>query len=176
MVRCKHIKERILPISFQEEENFQNINCDYFFLCLITDGYAVLMIDGERSILVKNMILCLKPERTVTLLASKNLRAYSISFAPAFINVNLKFDLIKSLEYSQLCRDFGYPDFSLFMNYNSIYKGIMPLDVYKRQAWVREDKWIVYQDQIGDRVVLNSNVGQTNAIMSPIKASDITKV
>ena len=43
-------------------------------------------------------------------------------------------------------------------------------------AWVLEDKWIVYQDQIGDRVVLNSNVSQTNAIMSPIKASDITKV
>lgn len=43
-------------------------------------------------------------------------------------------------------------------------------------AWVREDKWIVCQDQTGDRVVLNFNISKTNSIMSPIRASDITKV
>ena len=43
-------------------------------------------------------------------------------------------------------------------------------------SWVMADTWIVYQDQVADRVVLNNNTSGKNAIMSPIHASDITKV
>ena len=42
-------------------------------------------------------------------------------------------------------------------------------------SWVMADTWIVYQDQIADRVVLNNNTSGKNAIMSPIRASDLTK-
>lgn len=43
-------------------------------------------------------------------------------------------------------------------------------------AWVKGDTWIVYQDQIGDRVVLDSNVSKRNNIMSAIKATDLSRV
>lgn len=43
-------------------------------------------------------------------------------------------------------------------------------------SWVMADTWIVYQDQVADRVVLNNNTSGKNAIMSPIHASDLSKV
>ena len=43
-------------------------------------------------------------------------------------------------------------------------------------AWVMADTWIVYQDQLADRVVLNKNTSGENAIMSPVHAADLIKV
>lgn len=42
--------------------------------------------------------------------------------------------------------------------------------------WVMADKWIVYQDQVNDRVILHYNTSKKNAIMSPIHAKDLIKV
>ena len=41
--------------------------------------------------------------------------------------------------------------------------------------WVMNDTWIVYQDQSGDRVVLDRNLSGKSSIMSPIKAIDLIK-
>lgn len=43
-------------------------------------------------------------------------------------------------------------------------------------SWVKEDIWIVYQDQLGDRVVINSNTSGRNAIMSPVHADDLIRI
>lgn len=41
-------------------------------------------------------------------------------------------------------------------------------------SWVASDTWIVENDQVGDKVVINKNISGKNAIMSPFKASDLT--
>ena len=42
-------------------------------------------------------------------------------------------------------------------------------------SWVIGDVWIVYDNQVGDKVVINSNVKGSNKIMSPIKAENLIK-
>ena len=39
-------------------------------------------------------------------------------------------------------------------------------------AWVRKQKWYVYEIS-GDRAVINKNESGTNAIMSPVRVSDL---
>ena len=39
-------------------------------------------------------------------------------------------------------------------------------------AWVRKQKWYVYEVS-GDRAVINKNESGTNAIMSPVRVSDL---
>jgi hypothetical protein len=43
-------------------------------------------------------------------------------------------------------------------------------------SWVMADTWIVFQDQIGDRVALDSNTSKKNNIQSPINAENLIKV
>lgn len=43
-------------------------------------------------------------------------------------------------------------------------------------SWVRSDTWVVYQNQVGDRVVINKNIAGNNTIMSPIHAEDLIRV
>lgn len=128
MIACKYFEGRMIPISFNNCEDFSNLPRDCFFICIIVDGYVVLIVDGERCYISKNTLLCFEPGRSITCISSYRLVAYSISFEPSFMNANLSYQLICSKNYPYLCREQNYPDFSLFLNHNLIYNGIMPLN------------------------------------------------
>lgn len=127
MIKCKYFKDRTVSMSYNEHEDFSNIPSDSFFIGIIVDGYVILMVDRERCYISRGMFVCFEPGRTVTCVGQYHLIAYSISFAPAFINANLSYQLIQSASYSSLCKEMNYPNFFIFLNHNSIYNGIMPL-------------------------------------------------
>ena len=128
MIKCKYDENRIVYISTNKNELFININTEYFFICQILSGYAVLLINGEKFHLTSNMLLSFPRNTKIELLTSYNLQALSVSFAPEFINTNLNWKLIESKDYPLLSKDFGYPCFDLFFQRNILYDGILPLD------------------------------------------------
>lgn len=123
-----HLESRHTRIVSHEGESFGQMDADRFFIGIVTRGYAVVLLDGERCYLGKDTALCLAPGRTLTLLASHKLQVHAVSFLPAFINVRLNSEMIRSPEYPRLCQAYGYPDFSLFTHVNTIYNGILPLE------------------------------------------------
>jgi len=145
LITCKHMKNRCVSASYNEKECFESIDSNYFFICLIVEGSIVLMIDGERCYLGQNMLVCFAPGRIVKPLASYHLKAYSVSFSPAFINVNLTRGFICSSEYRDLSKKEIYPDLSLFFNHNDIFKGILPLDSVSSQTAFRFIQQMMHQ-------------------------------
>lgn len=126
MIACNYFSGRLVPAYYSRNQLLSELNFSYFHLCLVNEGFAVVLIDGERCYLGKNMILCLEPDRHMEVLATQGLQVYSLSFSPSFINKNLSWEMIRSPEYISLCKDFGYPEFVLFRNRNILFNGLLP--------------------------------------------------
>ena len=128
MTNCRHHANRIVPVSYNKNEDFKDINLHYFFLCHIISGYTVLLINGEKVYLTANMLLSFPRNTKIEPLASYNLKAHSVSFAPEFININLTWESIESKDYPLLSKELNYPCFDLFYQRNLLYNGILPLE------------------------------------------------
>ncbi len=128
MLQDKAIPGRTAPISFQEKEDFQNLNPEYFFLCQMTSGFVVVKINSEIFYLSSNTLFCFPRGAEIEVLASYKVNAMSVSFAPEFANVNLNWDLIESEIYPSIVEEFNYPSFHLFYKHNTLYKGVLPLN------------------------------------------------
>lgn len=107
MIACNYFSGRLVPAHYSRDQLLSELNTSYFNICLMNEGFAVVMIDGERCYLGKNMILCLEPDRHIDVLAAQGVQVYSLSFSPSFINKNLTWELIRSPEYISLCKNFG---------------------------------------------------------------------
>lgn len=145
MITCKFIKNRHILVSYNEEERFDNIHSHYFFIGYIKEGCTILLIDGERCFLGQNMLICLEPGRLVKPLGSYRLKAYSVSFAPEFLNKNLTYEFIRSNAYHSLCRKEYYPDLSLFLRHDDICNGVLPLDTKTARTAFRLIQQIIHQ-------------------------------
>lgn len=128
MVNCRYTAGRNVPISFNQKEDFRNINPNYFFLGIIISGYVVIQMKEHIFHLHSNALFSFSHNTEVEVLFTYKLHAVSISFAPEFINVNLSWDSIEDPEYSLMIKGFDYPCFDLFYKRNMLYRGILPLD------------------------------------------------
>lgn len=128
MIDCKYTKNRKVPISFNQEEDFKNINAEYFFLCKIISGYIVIRVNNQLFHISSDSLLSFPRDTEIEVVASYKLKAMSVSFAPEFMNVNLNWNIIDSSEYSSLVKEFNYPSFFLFYKRNMLYQGILPID------------------------------------------------
>lgn len=124
----KRKRDRVLPIVFNINEQFDRLCQDCFFMALITQGYVVLRINGETCCLRERTLLCLTKYDRVEFVASYRQQAISLSFSPEFMNVNLNWDTVMSSDYPELCGEFDYPAFDLFLRRNTVYKGVLPVD------------------------------------------------
>ena len=120
--------ERKPTIWYQEKESFTRIRSDSFFVALISEGFAVLMIDGERVFLSAGTMIFMPRGHRLELLASRDLKAQSLSFQPDFLNVNLSWEFIEDDRYPLYCSQFDYPRLGLFYKRNILYAGILPVD------------------------------------------------
>lgn len=128
--KCKYIRKRIVPISFNLNEDFVCVPSDMFFLAVITDGYIVFSIDGERCYVGRNMVLCFSPLSNVSILYQYHIKARSLTFSPAFLNININWSVLHSNTYEETAKKFNYPMFKAFFYQNFLYKGVLPLDTY----------------------------------------------
>ncbi len=129
MIKCKYDINRMVPISYNKNELFKSLHYNYFFMCHIASGNAILLINGEKFYLSSNTLLSFPRNTKIELLASYKLKAHSISFAPEFININLNWELIESKDFGIISKDLDYPCFDLFFQRNILYEGILPLDI-----------------------------------------------
>lgn len=127
MVGCKYDSCRKLPIEYRIKENFLHQPGYAMTLCLITGGYAVALVNGERCYMGANTLLCIQSSDTLQLLAQSQLKAKSICFAPQFLNVKLDEGCIQSPDYELYRRDKGYPRLNMFLERNLYYNGVLPL-------------------------------------------------
>lgn len=126
MTKCRFWENRYLPIEYSTEQ-LQSEN-GYFSLCLLKKGTAVLELDGERCYLSAPALLCLNPERKVTLLRSNNLQIKTVFFSPDFINRNLSVDRILADDYEVNCKLFDFPSFDLFYQTDDAYNCVIPFE------------------------------------------------
>ncbi len=105
-----------MPAAFNRRDDLSVIDSNSFVIILITDGCVTLMINDCKCYVGPNTVLLLNKDCTVKVLSSQGLRARSISFEPAFINVNLNWNMIGRGDYEQIRKEFGFPSFELFFD------------------------------------------------------------
>lgn len=128
MTFCRHNEGRIVPITYKQSDDLSDIPAGRFYMCLVKNGSITFIINGERCYISGKTVLFFDDEVNFKLLASHNLDASSVSFAPQFINVDLNWETIRSPQYPDLRALQNYPDFDLFLNRNAMYNGILPLE------------------------------------------------
>lgn len=129
MTSCKYNNNRIVPININQTNCLSNIPTEMFSVFLIKNGSSSFVFNGEKCYVSGKAILCFDNTVSLKILTSQKIDATIISFSPEFINVNLNWQLIKSNDYHCLCTKQNYPEFEPFINRDSIYNGILTLDI-----------------------------------------------
>lgn len=126
MTKCKYWDNRYIEISYSV--NFPESSQNYFSICLIKRGTAVLSVNDEKCYVSAPALLCINPSMDVRLLKAKNIQVYTVSFAPEFINRNLSTKKIEADDYDIKCRLFDFPSFSFFYKNDELYNCIIPFE------------------------------------------------
>lgn len=127
MTKCKFWGDRYIPIEYSLDEIGNN--SEFFSLCLIKKGTAILKIDNEKCYISSPALLCANASCKITVLKSNNLQIKTIFFSPTFINRNLSTDRITADDYDINCKLFDFPSFDLFYHSDDIYNGIIPFEL-----------------------------------------------
>lgn len=127
MTKCRFWENRYLPIEYSLDK-IQN-NEGFFSLCLVKKGIATLEIDNEKCYLSAPAIICVNPDKKITILKSNHLQIKTVLFTPDFINRNLSVESILSDDYEINCKLFDFPSFDLFYQTNNFYNCVIPFDV-----------------------------------------------
>ena len=70
-----------MDIIYNAKENFQNFLPERLYLCLIINGFAILVINNERYYIGCNVLLIINGSQKVELLTSYEIKANSLSFS-----------------------------------------------------------------------------------------------
>ena len=127
MTKCRFWENRYLPIEYSLDKIQSNEG--FFSLCLVKKGVATLEIDNEKCYLSAPAMICVNPDKKITILKSNHLQIKTILFTPDFINRNLSVESILSYDYEINCKLFDFPSFDLFYQTNNFYNCVIPFDV-----------------------------------------------
>ena len=121
-----------IPIEFNAVEDLTGL--PYFNrvdLVLITDGKAVVSLNGEMKTLIAPCVLCLSEKDNITVIENKRLYAQSFSLAPSYLRNRRTYRIIKNNEISSDEETF-IDVLHLFFHRDGYYNGLLdlPLDVY----------------------------------------------
>lgn len=94
MTKCRFWENRYLPIEYSLDKIQSNEG--FFSLCLVKKGVATLEIDNEKCYLSAPAMICVNPDKKITILKSNHLQIKTILFTPDFINRNLSVESILS--------------------------------------------------------------------------------
>ncbi len=127
MTKCRFWENRYLPIEYSLDKIQSNEG--FFSLCLVKKGVATFEIDNEKCYLSAPAMICVNPDKKITILKSNHLQIKTILFTPDFINRNLSVESILSYDYEINCKLFDFPSFDLFYQTNNFYNCVIPFDV-----------------------------------------------
>lgn len=127
MTKCRFWENRYLPIEYSLDKIQSNEG--FFSLCLVKKGVATLEIDNEKCYLSAPAMICVNPDKKITILKSNHLQIKTVLFTPDFINRNLSVESILSDDYEINCKLFDFPSFDLFYQTNNFYNCVIPFDV-----------------------------------------------
>ena len=145
MTFCKHFENRIIPIQYQKSDENICITSDIFGIYLLNNSSLVLEMNGKECFLNGKVVICTNNLDEIKLLHKSNADIEALCFAPEFININLNFDIVRSIDYDDLCKKHLYPDLGLFLKRSSIYNGILLLDEYGHEQISEQLSLIEYQ-------------------------------
>jgi len=121
-----------VPIEFNPVEDLSGLpHLGRATLVLITDGKAVVSIDGETKTLIAPCVLCLSEQDKIAVIENKRLYAQSFSLDPAYLRNRKTYRIEKSDNLSP-DKEFFTDVLHLFYIRNADYMGIidLPQEVY----------------------------------------------
>lgn len=128
MTVCVHEKNRIVPVQYERSDGNLFKSSDTLSLFLIRKGTILLNLNERQCFLGGKIVVCTNNLDRVKLIYQAEADVDVLHFAPSFINVNLSWNTIRSLNYEKLCKKYAYPDFRPFLDRSLIYNGILVLD------------------------------------------------
>jgi len=119
-VRDKYNPERIIPVKTQYMEvlDSNELTDDMFHLITIGSGTVVAEIDEHTCHVSGQSVLCLDERRKFRVKAGHATDVKTVSFSPEFLNVNMKPELLRKLEYKTLCDIHSFFQLSPFLTDN----------------------------------------------------------
>lgn len=127
MTKCKYWQGRVVPIEYSGNKIYDDSG-NYFTLCLILQGTAVLDVNHRKCYISAPALLCFKNDVKAVMCKQNNIKLKAVLFAPEFINRNLSLSAIEADDYNIKCKLFNYPSFDFFYNKDDIYEGIIPIE------------------------------------------------
>jgi len=121
-----------VPIEFNAVEDLSRLpRCDRVTLVLVTDGKAVISLNGETKTLISPCVLCLSEKDKLEVIENKRLYAQSFSLNPPYLRNRVTYKIIKN-GGKPTNKEIYVDVLHLFNNRDAYYNGILnlPPDVY----------------------------------------------
>ncbi|MCL2814831.1 MAG: AraC family transcriptional regulator [Oscillospiraceae bacterium] len=116
-----------IPIEFNTVENLTGLPYhDRVTLVLITDGKAVISINGETKTLIAPCVLCLSEKDNVKIIENKRLYAQSFSLNPSYLKNRMTYRTTKNNKIQSDEEPF-IDVLNLFFHRDGYYNGILDL-------------------------------------------------
>jgi len=113
-----------IPVEFNAVEDLTVLPyCDRVTLVLITDGKAVISINGEINTLIAPCVLCLSEQDKIEVIENRRLYAQSFSINPPYLKNRKTYKQIKKGDFSSgevLFRDVLHLFYHRAVDYNGV--------------------------------------------------------
>lgn len=133
-------RERIVPIEYNEYEDFKNLpTTDRVTLSLISNGRLNVILNNEAVTFEAPCMVLLSFYDSVRIIEQNRLSAASFSFNPVFLNSALTFDALKENKFIETEDEHDRNMLNLFLKRNENYKGSLDLSP---QVFLRVGEWL----------------------------------
>lgn len=140
-----------VPLEFNAAENLSDLSCrDRAAFVLITDGKAVVSINGETTTLISPCALCLSERDKIEVVEHKRLYAQSFRLQPSYLRNRKTYKLIKN-GGNPLVGEVINDILHLFYHRDDDYKGVLDLPP---DAYIKIFEWTAV---IGNEIAAQSD-------------------
>lgn len=121
-------RERIVPIEYENNENFSNLPLDdRVSIVLIESGYASFIWNNEAITLSAPSLMMISCFDTLKLVEKNRLSAQTFSFHPRFVNSSLTFETLRENQFTEIEDEHDRNLMSMFLWRDCMYKGYLSL-------------------------------------------------
>jgi len=145
----KYNMGKIAQVYCQENESLKNIDIKdkSFLLLIIIEGMVTFEVNNNQITAIGPCLICFNEKENPILISKKKLKTKSIYFHPQFLNINMNFELIRSISYGEiahihdmfLLKPFLEADSSVPMIHDFKDKIILSFEMMKKELEVQPD-------------------------------------
>jgi len=140
-----------VPIDFNAVEDLTGLpRCDCATFVLVTDGKAVISINGEIKTLIAPCVLCISEQDNIEVVENKWLFAQSFSLDPSYLRNRKTYRAVKKIETPFNCEPF-VDVLSLFFYRDANYYGVLDI---QSDVYIKIFEWMAI---IGTEIIAQSD-------------------